>query len=229
MNSNSAGWIIHNIDARESSSRMIIFTKELGLIHASYKGNRNNKKKLIVQPFMSLSIEYVYRYKQYFIQNCELFGRQFVFSGEILFSALYLNELLSKLLSFDDKNISIYSLYEYSLANLALLQENYDKYSLWKILRLFEYQLLADCGYLSSFTSDITGREIAEQFYYVFSPENGFTLANDGIPGSILLDFSKGKLESLLAQQVIKNIMRKSIDHALGGKILKTRKLWLSS
>ena len=104
-------WLIHKTWAGESSARVLLFTRDQGLIWAKCHGGWGLKKQAMLQAFTPLWIELTQRQTWYYVRHMEIAGSAFEFTGIYLFSALYINELLYHALRPQDPYSDLYDAY----------------------------------------------------------------------------------------------------------------------
>lgn len=148
-------------------------------------------------------------------QSLEFSAPPLMPKGLKLIVGLYLNELIYHLCGgFDEQvELHLYALYE------AILQHTED--CPVHLIREFEWQLLADCGYAIDFTRTIDNQSFQDECYYQFSPDSGFYAASVGWLG-----------RDIQEPKIIKQVLRKTIDYVLDGKVLYSRSLlmeWLQN
>lgn len=219
-------WLLHKKSSGDTSARLFFFTKESGLLDCLYKGGRTPKKQSILQPFSLLWVCYEERHERYYVRSVECNSLGFNLSGHSLFSGLYINELLYYTMSSDSPDAALYESYVMALNALAQTQ---DKFEVEAILRRFEWVLLKSCGYLYSFRHEAgTGNLIEEDALYQFIVGEGFILnSRQGIPGFHILALAEDDLSKVDYLKSAKFIMRQAIDHLLGGREIKARKLYI--
>jgi DNA repair protein RecO (recombination protein O) len=141
-------------------------------------------------------------------------GLPFSLQGVALFSGLYLNELLVRLLPKEEENQALFLVYEKALQHLASGQ-------FAPALRRFEKQLLQTLGYGLSFSQDAMGDPIQPEGFYYLVLEQGFlpTTEQAGqdyrLLGRHLLAIAADDYQDLAVQQVAKTIMRRLINAQL--------------
>ncbi len=144
--------------------------------------------------------------------------------GHSLFSALYINEILFYILKPYYPDEALFEAYLLTLNNLTLTKE---RLVIESLLRRFEWVLLRSCGYSFSFTHEArTDLNITAELYYQFIAGEGFIVSSTGIPGSHILALAEDNLERIDYLRSAKFIMRKAIDHLLGGREIKARELY---
>ncbi len=162
-------------------------------------------------------------------------------SGERLFSGLYLNELLSRLLHNHVEHRQLYGVYAETLAALA------DTALLERVLRRFELELLAELGYAINLQSDCHRHEaIAADKSYRYLPDVGFEETDAGheqgegqgegqaeakriFAGADLLALHRLELENPRVAAAAKRLLRQALEVHLGGRPLRSRDLFAPS
>jgi DNA repair protein RecO (recombination protein O) len=219
-------WLLHKKYSGDTSVRLVLFTKELGLLDCLYKGGRAPKKQAVLQAFTPLWISFEERHQHYYIRSVECNSSSLSLNGHSLFSGLYLNELLFYAMRVESPDEELFEAYVMALNGLAQTQE---KTVVETILRRFEWVLLKSCGYLFSLVHEArTGDLIMADAHYQFRVGEGFVLSKqNGIPGSHILAMASDNLSEVAYLKSAKLIMRQAIDHLLGGREIKARKLYV--
>lgn len=218
-------WFLRSRPSGDTSLRIGLFTREYGIIEALYKGGRTPKKKSALQPFMPLWLALNVRNEWHYVQKIESDAPALALLGQSLFAGLYVNEMLYSMLKPND---AVPTLYETYINTLQGLSQAIDQLSIESILRRFEQVLLEVAGYAVSFTHDAqTGQEIEESANYRFVAGAGFYLSKEGFSGRDILAFSTGDFEGPETLKTIKRVMRQAMAHALDGKEIQTRKLFI--
>ncbi|HDL0330267.1 TPA: DNA repair protein RecO [Legionella pneumophila] len=218
-------WVIHKQWSGDTSARLKLFTKELGLINCLCKGGRTPKKQSLLQAFIPLWVSIEERYDQYYTRNIESTSSRLDLEGHSLFSGLYINELLYYTLSPDFPDPDLFDAYLFTLNGIALARE---REAIEALLRRFEWALLKACGYTFSFLHEArTGELIVPDSHYQFVAGEGFILGGDKkIPGEHLLAIAADNLSESAYLKSAKFIMRQAIDHLFGGREIKARSLY---
>ncbi len=219
-------WVIHKSWSGDTSARVVFFTKENGLVSCLYKGGRTPKKQALLQAFIPLWLSMDIRGDAYFVHKLEVASSSIPLVGQTLFAGLYVNELLHHALKPHDPHATLHTVYIHAL---QALMTAFSRVAIEKILRRFEWALLTACGYSMSLTHDARSTQpILVNHFYRFIAGEGFVLADDGISGAHIIAMSQDKLDDLTVLNVAKWIMRRAIEHALDGKVIKTRALYRS-
>lgn len=212
------GWLLHKSPSGDTSLRLSLFTRDLGLVTCLYRGGRTPKKQAVLQPFLPLWLALDNKRDSYYVRTIESLAPPLELKSRSLFCALYLNELVCYALKSLDPHPQLYDLYEYTLKGLAILTESAAREAL---LRKFEWFLLDTCGYMLSFMD-----ESDPEKRYQYIPGKGFIVVADGMPGEDIWAIVQGQFIDIRVLKTAKLIMRQAIDHLLNGKELKSRALF---
>ena len=164
-------WLLHSRPFRENSMLLDFLTLERGRFRAIARGTRSPKsgKKAILQPFMPLQISVVGKSELQTLKDVEATNPGMQLAGEALLCALYINELIVKLLAGHDAEPELFVFYTATLRDLAAGKE------LELVLRRFELALLDCLGYAVNFYFEAeTGIAIAVDGQYYLQPDTGF-------------------------------------------------------
>ncbi len=217
-------FVIHKYWSRETSARVIFFTKEQGMVRCHYKGGRSPKKQALLQSFLPLWVNIATRGDAFFVQTLELSSSPIALSGKTLFAGLYLNELLQYVLQPHDPQEILYMAYVTALNALAITTVSLQ---IEAILRRFEWVLLTACGQQISLTHEARSNlPLALDTHYRFVVGEGLVASPDGFLGAHLLAMANNSLDSQEVLWVAKRLMRMAIDDLLDGKVIKTRSLY---
>lgn len=226
------GLVLHRRPYRETSLIVDFFTRELGRVSAVCRGvrgaksSKSNEKKSILQPFQPLRLSIKGRSELKTLTQIESNGRGFEFKGSVMFSALYLNEILNRVIPKEVAYTEIYDLY---LASLLRLSEHE---TIETVLREFEINLLLNLGYGFDWQQDWQNQtSIAAGTYYCFVSERGFQqlhgFENQGncFDGKDLNDIANFVWTST-SLKAAKRITRMALRPVIGDKPLKSRELF---
>ncbi len=218
-------WVLHKRWTGDTSAQVTFFTREQGLINGSCKGGRTPKKQSLLQAFIPLWIVVDARREWHYVRQIEIMSPSLPLVGPALFAGLYVNELLHHMLRPSDAHTLLYDAYTDVLTALLMAT---DRPKIEAALRRFEEEILTSCGYQLVLTHDIQGIPIDDKKQYTYIAGDGFLLVEKGIAGAHILAFSAGQLDDADVLKSAKWIMRRAIDHALDGKLIKTRNLFVS-
>jgi DNA repair protein RecO (recombination protein O) len=223
-------FVLHARDYRDTSLLIDFLTPEHGRIHAIAKGARSVRRgvsqRAILQPLQPLWIECGGRGELKSLHAVEVRAPLFGLRGHALFSALYLNELLCRLLHRDDPHPQLFDDYAVALEQLG------GSLPLDITLRHFELRLLDELGYGLSLTHEgESGNALQRDWRYGFDAQRGLVLSKSQYGqvflGADLLDFGAGKLTDT-ARRAVKNLCRIALQVHLGKKPLQSRALFMT-
>ncbi|MBA2656353.1 MAG: DNA repair protein RecO [Tatlockia sp.] len=218
-------WFLHKTPSGDSSTRVSFFTREKGIINCLYKGGRTPKKQALLQPFSSLWLALDIRKDWYYLRHVEEVACATRLKGSAVFAGLYVNELLYYALRPMDSQPELFAVYLQAMQGLSIFNE---QLAIEIVLRRFESALLQACGYSLAFNSTVhPTMPINPLLYYQYIAGEGFRQSDQGFSGSDLLALAEGRLDELSVLKTAKTIMRQAINHLLGGKVLKSRSLYL--
>jgi DNA repair protein RecO (recombination protein O) len=222
------GFVLHRRLYRETSYLTDLFTLELGKISAVARGVRGNKgdKKSLLQSFQPLLLSITGKHELRNLHQLESAGSRLQLVGHQLFSAMYLNELLNRLLPMEVPHPELFLSYQQSLQWLA------NGGDIEPCLREFELSLLDDMGYGIDLTQEYeSGETVEPNVDYCLVLESGIRRIDDSalgtnrFSGEALLQVSNN-LWTPNSLQCAKRITRMALSPLLGRKPLKSRELF---
>lgn len=223
-------WVLHSRPYRDTSLLLELFTAEQGRISLVGRGvrrrSRGGSQSALLQPFNPLLVSFSGGGELRNLTGCEAAGKPVVLRGEHLFSALYLNELLLRLLHRHDPHPTLFAAYAAALDQLSAAERPDTP------LRRFELGLLDELGYGFPLDRDgRTGAPIAADVNYRFDPGFGLVVAaadSDGLAGGELLRMAAGDFEGS-ARPVARQLLRQALASHLGPEPLRSRALFRSA
>ena len=222
-------FVLHNRAYRESSLITEIFGRNCGRLGVVAKGARRPKSPLrgVLQAFRPLLLSWSGSGELGLLTAAEPDGYVQPLQGKALFSGLYMNELLMRLMHRHDPHPELFQDYGSALEQLAS-SERCDA-----VLRVFEKKMLESIGYGLVLDHDIeSGEPIRGDRAYRYESDRGPTGceidAADGlrIGGETLLSLARERLESECVLDEAKQLMRMVLGRYLGDKPLATRSLF---
>jgi len=227
-------FVLHSRHYRDTSTLLEVLTAQHGRIGLIAKGARRTVKGrsagAILQPFIPLLLSFTGRGELKTITASEVAGESSVLKGDRLFSGLYLNELLVRLLHRNDPHPGLFIAYGKAVADLG------GDDPLDDILRRFEFSLLEELGY--SFDLEVDGHNgeaIRENGWYYYHQEFGLVeqrstggSSQPVFSGADLLAISRGERSQNISQ-ALKRLLRVALAGHLGDKPLKSRDLFRRS
>ena len=215
-------FILHAKPYRETSALVDFFTPA-GRFRAVLR-NARNKSGSIARPFIPLSISLSGKGELKTVKQIEVSHPPFLLEKNSLFSGLYLNELIIKLLPLEDGCPLLFEHYKKTLCKLSITQE------IEPLLREFEWQLLVDLGYSFSLIETGDGEPMEAESFYIFSPDHGLQkiaqIQSGAFYGRDLLGMSEANWSSKTVLSSAKRLMRQVLAIYLQGKPLVSRQLF---
>jgi DNA repair protein RecO (recombination protein O) len=160
------------------------------------------------------------------VSRLEAAGIPNLLHGEALFSGLYLNELLIRLLPEQDPHPATFE--HYAMTVLALAQGR----ALEPLLRSFEWRLLDELGYGFALDVDRLGQPIVAAGLYRLQADAGLEAVGQLQPGifhgSELLAMAEADWTAPGALGAAKRLMRQALAPHLGGRPLVSRELFMT-
>ena len=199
------------------------FTKDHGKLRLIARGARSSKTSL--QMFQCLSISYKGKGDLKSLSQWEIADEPRRLLGNDLVMAMYVNELIQRLLPEGDEHSEIFRSYWSYIKNISSLDLSAKEYS----LRVFENDLLQDLGYGLDFEDDINGNVIINNLQYDYIEDQGFAVNEAGvISGNTLLHLSKSNDPIINPKElsILKKMNRKRLKSLLGDKPLKSKELF---
>lgn len=165
-------YILHSRPYRDSSVLLDVLTAEYGRVGLLARGARRQSRKgsrgALLQAFTPLLLSFSGRSELKNLGATETAGVAFSLRGEALYSAMYVNELLVRLLHRNDAHPRLFASYSTVLQELVSMQ------SLDSALRQFELALLDELGYTLDLACDgASGDAIEAAGHYAFEPGSG--------------------------------------------------------
>jgi len=226
---NQPAFILHKRAYRNTSAILEFFTRDYGRISLVAKGVSGSKSRLkgIMQAFQPLQISWSRKSELGNMTSAETTQSPFALVDEALYAAMYVNEILFKLITKDDPHPNIFDQYTQLLADLVIPS------NLQISLRLFEKKLLQDLGYeIDFFWEAETSEAIDSHCIYEFIPGHGFIKCIGSekeriqFSGNLLQEIANGNLQNEQTLKVAKRIFQLSIKQLLGNTELSTRELY---
>ncbi|MDP2245361.1 DNA repair protein RecO [Pseudomonas sp.] len=217
-------YVLHSRAYRESSA-LVDFLTPQGRLRAVMRGARG-KAGTLARPFVPLEVEFRGRGELKNVSRLEAAGIPNLLRGEALFSGLYLNELLIRLLPEQDPHPATFE--HYALTVLALAQGR----ALEPLLRAFEWRLLDELGYGFALDVDRQGQPIIATGLYRLQADAGLEAVGQLQPGVFhgnqLLAMAEADWSAPGALAAAKRLMRQALAPHLGGRPLVSRELFMT-
>ncbi|HET7843585.1 MAG TPA: DNA repair protein RecO [Xanthomonadales bacterium] len=222
-------YILHERPYRETSLLIEALTRDHGRVGLVARGVRAAKPRIargVLAPLVSLELDWQGRGELGTLVRAEAAGPSFPLAGEALMCALYVNELLTRLLQRQDPHPEAYERYGTLLRELAMPGA-----PLGWVLRRFERDLLGMLGYALDLAHEAdTGVPIAADDAYSYDPERGPVpwTARPIAPrtsGAALLALAEDAQPPEALARELRRLMRSVLLHHLGGRELNAWRL----
>ncbi len=222
MPAGQLAYVLHSRAYRETSA-LVDFITPQGRLRAVLRSARG-KAGTLARPFVPLDIEFRGRGELKNVGRMEAFGTSCWLEGEALFSGLYLNELLIRLLPAEDPHPGVFDHYAATLVALA------DGRPLEPLLRSFEWRLLDDLGYGFALDVDVNGDPLLADAMYRLQVDAGlervYLFQPGQFQGAELLAMAEADWTAPGALSAAKRLMRQALAVHLGGRPLVSRELF---
>ncbi|MGX9518554.1 DNA repair protein RecO [Vibrio mediterranei] len=221
-------FVLHRRPYSESSLILDVFSEEYGRVTLLSKGARSKRSNLkgALQPFTPLLLKWSGGGSMKTLRQAEAISLGLPLSGINLYSAMYVNELIARVLA---SEIPFPALFHDYLQALTELAHNTNPEP---ALRRFELALLSAMGYGVDFLHCAgTGEPIEPTMTYRYREQKGFiaSVRKDNLTflGEELIAISERRFNSKTQLQAAKRFTRIALKPYLGGKPLKSRELFL--
>lgn len=224
LNQALPAFVLHTRAYRESSA-LVDFLTPQGRLRAVMRSARG-KSGSLARAFVPLELELRGRGELKSVARLESVGLPNMLLGNELFSGLYLNELLIRLLPAEDPHPQLFEHYQLTVLALAA------KRPLEPLLRAFEWRLLEQLGYGFALDHDLHGQPLTAQGLYRLQTDGGFEAVAHLQPGVFvgrdLLAMASADWTAPGALAAAKRLMRQALAPHLGGKPLVSRELFIN-
>ncbi|MEX2367091.1 MAG: DNA repair protein RecO [Pseudohongiellaceae bacterium] len=225
-------YLLHSRPFRDTSVLLDFITRDYGRLSAIARGARGIKSRTrgLLQPFIPLQITYAGRNELKSLRSVELLAQGASLKGNQLFSALYMNELATRLIHGHESDHALYDTYEQSLQALSAA-----KHDVEPVLRSFELSLLEVLGYGVSLDHEAeTGQAVEPDGEYHFQHETGLVRLQGrqhdsrfpSYPGSEIIRISQRDFSADSTRKLAKKLLRQILSLYLGDRPLKSRQLF---
>ncbi len=216
-------FVLHERAYRETSALVEVFTRDYGRVGLVARGLRAQKPRFargLLRPLQALECGFVLSGEFGQLTAADALGVPVSCDGLRLQAALYVNELLVRLLARHDAYPALFNAYSQLIATLPS-----DTADLAFALRRFEAFVLAELGYGIDFEFDLSNHApIKPQQWYRVVPEQGALHVSENTPnaiaGTALLAMGRAELPSAADLRALRRLMRTIILHHLGGRPL---------
>jgi len=209
-----------------------VLTAEYGRLSLVARGARRKARggssgSALLQPFIPLLLSFSGRAELKSLTAKEAAGKLHELRGERLFSAMYVNELLVRLLHRHDPHPQLFAAYTEALQALAR-EDVVDT-----TLRHFEFKLLDELGYSFDLALDAdSGERVQAHLWYHYIPDLGLVAKADATDpsrsayaGADLIIMAGGQFGGSV-RVTAKRLLRQALAGHLGDAPLRSRELF---
>lgn len=231
MDSWQRAFVLHSHPYSETSLLLDIFTENNGKIKMLAKGARSRRSNIkgCLQPFTPLLLQWYGRGSIKTLRTVEAVSLALPLSGISLYSGLYINELLVRILEQETAYPVLFFDYLNCIQELAVADGTIEK-----VLRCFELALLSQIGYGIDFLHcAATGEPVVNNMTYRYYLEKGFVssvmIDRFSFTGKELIALAQREFSDIETLQAAKRFTRLALKPYLGNKPLKSRELFRKS
>ena len=226
------GFVLHARAWRETSLLLEVLSRDhgrVGLVARGVRSARARASRNLLQPLTPLSLSWSGSGELATLASAEAVGAPLLLAGESLLCALYLNELVARLLPRNDALPQVFDAYAEALTRLAQASA-----PAWT-LRRFERDLLGHLGYGVVLDSEAeSGSPLRADGSYAYRTDAGpvpWHGVADGlrVRGSALLALANDRMPDAEDLQALRRLMRALITHHLDGAPLRAWTLFGSA
>ena len=224
-------YILHSRPYRDSSAIVEALTAEHGRMSLVARGarrrTRGGSNAALLQSFTPLLLSFTGRGELKTLTASESAGAAKTLRGERLFSGMYVNELLMRLLHRHDPHPALFAAYGSTLDALAVAPQ------VETVLRRFEFTLLEELGYGFDLHVDgHSGEAVCAEHWYHFHSDYGLVARGDNLDpqrpafiGADLLAIAAGDFTGEV-RLTAKRLLRQVLATHLGDAPLRSRDLF---
>ncbi len=222
-------FVLHRRPYSESSLIVDIFSEEYGRLTLLSKGARSARSHLksVLQPFTPLLMKWSGKGEMKTLRQAEAISLGLPLTGITLYSAMYVNELLARVIPVEVAHPGLFLDYLQALTELAQTSNPEPA------LRRFELALLSNLGYGVDFLHCAgTGDAVEPTMTYRYREQKGFiaSVRRDNLTflGEELIAISERRFVTKEQLQAAKRFTRIALKPYIGSKPLKSRELFIS-
>ncbi|AZL85647.1 DNA repair protein RecO [Aliivibrio salmonicida] len=222
-------FVLHRRPYSESSLILDVFSEEYGRLSIISKGARSKRSNLkgVLQAFTPLLMKWSGKGSMRTLRQAETISLAIPLTGINLYSALYINELVVRVIEQETPYPALFLDYLTALTELAQTKNPEPA------LRRFELALLSSLGYGVDFLHCAgSGEMVSPEMTYRYREQKGFmaSIRHDPLmsfKGDELIAISERRFITPEQLKAAKRFTRIALKPYLGGKPLKSRELFL--
>lgn len=219
--------VLHTREFRNTSLLVDLISPEYGRLRAVARGARRNgsRHRPLLQLFHPVLVSLRGRGELLTLTDVESAGPSVALRGERLFSGLYLNELLMRMVPMHQPGNTLFARYHETLGQLV------EEPQVEPLLRYFETDLLEESGYGLDLWHDVgNAAPLQEGRQYLFRPDHGFEAVPDTAvqrsvyEGDMLVALRERRLSAQGGHlPAAKRLLRQALAPHLGSRPLQSR------
>lgn len=218
--------VLHTREFRNTSLLVDLISPEYGRLRAVARGARRNgsRHRPLLQLFHPVLVSLRGRGELLTLTDVESAGQSLALRGERLFSGLYLNELVMRVVPMHQPGNTLFARYHETLRELS------EEQPMEPVLRYFEMDLLEESGYGLDLWHDAgSGTAVQAGRQYLYHPDKGFEAVPDTVPernvydGAILVALRERALSGQDHLPAAKRLLRQALAPHLGNRPLQSR------
>ncbi|WP_375321151.1 DNA repair protein RecO [Aliivibrio logei] len=222
-------FVLHRRPYSESSLILDVFSEEYGRLSIISKGARSKRSNLkgVLQAFTPLLMKWSGKGSMRTLRQAESISLAIPLTGINLYSAMYINELVVRVIEQETPYPALFLDYLTALTELAQTKNPEPA------LRRFELALLSSMGYGVDFLHCAgSGEMVSPEMTYRYRDQKGFmaSIRHDPLmsfKGNELIAISERRFVTPEQLKAAKRFTRIALKPYLGGKPLKSRELFL--
>lgn len=222
-------FVLHRRPYSESSLILDVFSEEYGRLSIISKGARSKRSNLkgVLQAFTPLLMKWSGKGSMRTLRQAESISLAIPLTGINLYSAMYINELVVRVIEQETPYPALFLDYLTALTELAQTKNPEPA------LRRFELALLSSLGYGVDFLHCAgSGEMVSPEMTYRYREQKGFmaSIRHDPLmsfKGDELIAISERRFITPEQLKAAKRFTRIALKPYLGGKPLKSRELFL--
>ncbi|WCN08447.1 DNA repair protein RecO [Marinomonas mediterranea] len=221
------GYVIHTRTFQENKVLIDILTAEAGLLRTVLRVSKK-EAQVLPGPFLRYELEVSGRGELKTLKSIEGVGAAFRFEGLYLYSAMYIHEILEKVVPLNLPLENLFALYEW------LINGFNDQLPIAPVLRRFEAGLFDEVGMSINMGSTATGQLLSPQQVYQFIPRFGLKpyhgeqlkrVPSLFVRGDLAAAYASGDWANRKVLDMAKVLHREWLVYLLNGRDLQARKL----
>lgn len=221
-------FVLHRRPYTETSLILDVFSEEYGRVTILAKGARSKRSNLkgVLQPFTPLLLKWFGKGSMRTLKQAEPISLGIPLSGINLYSAMYINELVARVVESETAYPELFHDYLSALTELAQCDNPEPA------LRRFELALLSSLGYGVDFLHCAgSGEPVSDNMTYRYREQKGFIASvrqdNLSFLGNELVAISERRFLTKSQLQAAKRFTRMALKPYIGSKPLKSRELFV--